>query len=86
MADTNECLDSLRTLVRVSRAEFMEKMAKGLESDDSYREITGRCKAYADVIEKITAQIRNLNGDDGDQDAPTPSTFGTNKRGRAPYA
>lgn len=63
MADAYQALESLRHMLRVRRQELMEKMAKGLQ-DDSHREHVGRCKELADTVDKISQQIKSINGDD----------------------
>lgn len=63
MADAYQCLDSLRTMLNIRREEVKEKMARGLDSDDSYREQVGRAKALKDAIDRISDQIKSINGD-----------------------
>ena len=75
MADAYAQLESLRTMLRTRRQETMEKMAKGVDKEETYRELVGRCKVLREVIEIIGAQIRDINGGD-DDDAnkrPIPS-------------
>jgi sulfur transfer protein SufE len=67
VADAYACLDSLRHMLQVRRQELMEKMARGMEKDDSYRELVGRCKELAETIDKIKAQIKDINGGDDDE-------------------
>lgn len=67
MADAVQCLESLHNMLRVRRQEAMEKMARGMEKDDSHREQVGRCKALADTMEQIEKQIRNINGGKDDE-------------------
>jgi hypothetical protein len=62
MADAYQCLDSLRHMLHVRRTELMEKMAGGLEKEENYREHVGRCKELANTIDRIKAQIRDING------------------------
>jgi hypothetical protein len=69
MADAYACLSSLRNMLKVRRQETMERMAKGMEKEDSYREHVGRCKELADTIDKITLQIKDINGGDDDENA-----------------
>jgi hypothetical protein len=64
VADAYTQLSSLRQMLRVRRQEAMEKMARGMEKEDSYREHVGRCKQLAEVIDNITAQIKDINGAD----------------------
>jgi len=66
VADAYAQLDSLRHMLTVRRQETMEKMARGVEKDDSYRELVGRCKTLREVIENISAQIKHINGGDDD--------------------
>ncbi len=74
MPDSYSALESLRKMLTVRREELKERMANGLETEDSYRVQVGRCKELRDTIEKIGKQIRSLNGDDDDENRPKPST------------
>ena len=69
MADAYQALDSLRHMLRTRRQETMERMAKGM-AEDNHREAVGRCKELADTIDKITQQIKSINGDDDDETKP----------------
>lgn len=66
MTEAYESLDSLRSMLTRQREDLKEKMARGLE-DPTYRTNVGRCKALAETIEKITEQIRSLNGGEDDE-------------------
>lgn len=66
MADAYAQLDSLRHMLRTRRQELMEKMARGMDKDDNYREHVGRCKELAYAVEKISEQIKDINGGDDD--------------------
>lgn len=71
MADAYDCLASLRTVLRTRREALKEKIARGLSADESYQQHVGRAKELAEVIDRISAQIKNLTGDDHDGDAKT---------------
>ena len=62
MAEAYPALTSLRTMLKAHREEFKEQMAAG-RSEDKYWELVGQCKALAWMIEKVGAQIKNINGD-----------------------
>lgn len=62
MADAYAQLDSLRHMLTVKRTETMEKMARGVDKDETHRELVGRCKALREVIEDVSKQIKSING------------------------
>jgi len=64
VADAYAQLSSLRQMLRVRRQEAMEKMARGVEKEESYRELVGRCKQLRETIDDISAQIKDINGAD----------------------
>lgn len=66
MADAYAQLNSLRHMLRVRRMETMEKMAKGVDKEETYRELVGRCKALRETIDDIGTQIKSINGGDDD--------------------
>ena len=69
MPEAYESLDSLRDMLQVRRQALMEKIANGLEKEADYRVHVGRCKELENTIEKISDQIKSLNGGDSDDDA-----------------
>lgn len=69
MADTYQCLDSLRAMLRVRRDGFRERAGHGLE-EKAYRETVGRIKECTELIEKVSEQIKSLNGDADDEVKP----------------
>lgn len=67
MTDAYQCLDSLRAMLRVRRDQFRERAGHGLE-ERMYREMVGRIKECTELIEKVSEQIKSLNGDLDDDD------------------
>ena len=66
MAEANQALASLRTLVKAERETIKEKLAVG---NTNYPELVGRCKALDWTITKIGEQMKSLNqGADDDDD------------------
>lgn len=73
--DAYQCLDSLRQMLRTRRQDLMERMARGLGpgvAEENYREHVGRCKELSETIEKISSQIKSLNGEDDDDTQKRP--------------
>lgn len=48
-------------MLKAKRTERLEEMAKGL-APERYHQLVGRTRELADVIEKIDAQIKSING------------------------
>lgn len=66
MADAYTQLGSLRTMLLAQRQTYLESMADG-RPEDKHWELVGRAKALAWAIEKVSEQIKAINGDiDGD--------------------
>lgn len=66
MADAYAQLNSLRHMLQVRRFEAMEKMARGVDKEETYRELVGRCKQLRETIDDIGTQIKQINGGDDD--------------------
>lgn len=69
MADAYAALSSLRKVLVAERVRHLETMADG-RAEDKHWELVGRCKQLASTIEKVTEQIKSINGDD-DGDSKT---------------
>lgn len=66
MADAYPALASLRKVLIAEREKHKETMADGRPEDKHY-ELVGRCKGLAWAIDKVSEQIKSINGDsDGD--------------------
>jgi hypothetical protein len=66
MADAYTQLASLRKMLIVSREQLKEQLADG-RSEEKHWEIVGRCEGLNWAIDKVSEQIKSINGDsDGD--------------------
>jgi hypothetical protein len=72
VAEVYQYLDSLRTMLKARRDGYQQRVGHGLE-EKSYREYVGRIKECTDLIEKVSEQIKSINGDsDAETKRSTP--------------
>lgn len=65
-------LASLRKMLHVEREELKDKLANPMKDPLERERIVGQCMAHAWTIDKVSQQIKSINGDDDAADDKKP--------------